>query len=194
MPRSKQALSRRLQVPAPTKKLAQGQDSSVRTSEKKRVHVSWSITSGARNGRLGAHARQASVNEPSGARLFSARSWRAARPEACQPVFSCQSWRTNGLKAPRLEIFVQRPPHVERNMSSELCRRSTLRVCSGVSVTAVSISAKTSLVRRRFSGRDWSGAPRRRCLLFVLMLSSDQSGRNARISRAFRPSSSHWRS
>ena len=52
--------------------------------------------------------------------------------------------------------------HVERDMSSELCRRSTLRVCRGVSVTAVSISARTSLVRRRFSRRDSSDVPRRR--------------------------------
>ena len=44
------------------------------------------------------------------------------------------------------------------------------------------------------SGCDLSGAPRRSCLSFDLMLSSDQSGRNARISRGFRPSSSHWHS
>ena len=80
---------------------------------------------------------------------------------------------------------------VERDMSSELSRRSTVGVCRGVSVTAVSILAKTSLVRRRFSGRDSSGAARRSCLSFVLMLSSDQSGRIARISRGFRSSSSH---
>ena len=49
---------------------------------------------------------------------------------------------------------------VKRDMSSELCRRSMLRVCRGASVTATSISARTSLVRRRFSGRDPSGAPR----------------------------------
>ena len=61
--------------------------------------------------------------------------------------------------------------NVERDMSSELCRPSTLRVCRGVSVTGTSISAKTSLVRRRFSGRDSSGAPRRSCFSFVLMLS-----------------------
>ena len=83
--------------------------------------------------------------------------------------------------------------NVERDVSSELCRRSTLRVCRGVSVPAVSIWAKTSVVRRRFSGRDWSGAPRRSCLIFVLMLSSDHSGRNARISRGITPSLSHWR-
>ena len=77
---------------------------------------------------------------------------------------------------------------VERDVSCELCRRSTLRVCRGVSVTAVSISARTSLARRRFSGRGSSDAPRRRCLIFALMFSSDQSGRNARISRGFRPS------
>ena len=41
--------------------------------------------------------------------------------------------------------------------SSELCRRSTLSVCRGVSVTAVSILARTSLV----SGRDWPREPRR---------------------------------
>ena len=82
---------------------------------------------------------------------------------------------------------------IERDMSSELCRRSTLRVCRGVSVTAVSISARTSLARRRFSGRDSSDAPRRRSLIFALMLSSDQSGRNARISRGFRPSTSETR-
>ena len=76
---------------------------------------------------------------------------------------------------------------VERDISSELCRRSTLKVCRGVSVTAVSISARTSLVRRRFSGQDWSGAPRRSFLSFVLMLSSDQSGSIARISRVFGP-------
>ena len=84
--------------------------------------------------------------------------------------------------------------NVERDISSEVCRRSTLRVCRGISVTATSISANTSVVRRRFSGRDSSVAPRRRCLIFVLMLSSDQSGRNARISRGCRPSSSHSRS
>ena len=78
--------------------------------------------------------------------------------------------------------------NVERDMSSELCRRSTIRSCRGVSVSAVSISARTSLVRRRLSGRDSSGAPRRRCLSFVLMLSSDQSGCIARIARGFRPS------
>ena len=74
---------------------------------------------------------------------------------------------------------------VERDMSSELRRRGTFRICSGVSVTAVSISAKTSLVRRLFSGWEWSGAPRRSCLSFVLMLSSDQSGRIGSISRGF---------
>ena len=58
---------------------------------------------------------------------------------------------------------------VGSDMSSELRRRSTLRVCRGVSVTDVSISANTSVVRRRFSGRDSSGAPRRRCLSFVLI-------------------------
>ena len=73
------------------------------------------------------------------------------------------------------------------------CADEARSVCRGVSVTAVSIWARTSLVRRRFSGRDWSGAPRRSCLIFVLMLSSDQSGRNASISRGFRPSTSHWR-
>ena len=72
--------------------------------------------------------------------------------------------------------------NVAGDMSSELCRRSTLRVCRGVFVTAVSIS----LVRRHFSGRDWSGALRRRCLSFALMLSSEQSDRIARISRGFR--------
>ena len=81
---------------------------------------------------------------------------------------------------------------VERDMSSELCRRSSLRVCRCVSVTATPISANTSVARRRFSRRDSSGAPRRRCLIFVLMLSS-QSGRIARISRGFRFSWSHWR-
>ena len=81
---------------------------------------------------------------------------------------------------------------VERDMSCEHCRRSTLRVCRGVSVTAVSISARTSLARRRFSGRDSSDAPRRRCLIFALF-SSDQSGRNARISRVFRPSTCETR-
>ena len=83
---------------------------------------------------------------------------------------------------------------VERDMSSELCRRSTLRVCRGVSVTETSISARASLVRRLFSGREWSGAPQRSSLIFVLMLSSDHSGRNASISRGFRPSTSRWRS
>ena len=58
--------------------------------------------------------------------------------------------------------------NVERDMSSELCRRSTLTVCRGVSVTATSISVRTSLVRHLFSGRDLSGAPRRNCLIFVL--------------------------
>ena len=69
---------------APTKKLAQRLDSFVRVSrrverdqKKKRVHVSWSITSGARNGRL----------------------W-------SQAVFSRQSRCTGGLEAPRSEIFV----------------------------------------------------------------------------------------
>ena len=126
---------------------------------------------------FGAHARQAAVNEPSGARLFSGfgveigqcgRSWRAVRAET-------------------LRLGCNARHNVDRDMSSELCRRSTFSVCSGVSVTAVLTSAKISLVRRRFSGRDWSGAPRRRCLIFVLKLSSDQSGRNARISRGFRP-------
>ena len=37
--------------------------------------------------------------------------------------------------------------NVERDISSELCRRSTLRVCRGLSVTATSISARTSLGR-----------------------------------------------
>ena len=59
---------------------------------------------------------------------------------------------------------------VKRDMSSELCWRSTLRVCRGVSVTAASISAKTSVYRRRFSGRVSSGAPRRSCLSFDLMV------------------------
>ena len=83
---------------------------------------------------------------------------------------------------------------VERDMFNELCLRSTLGVCRGVSVAAVSISADTSVFRRRLSGRDWSGAPRRSCLIFVLMLSSDKSGRIAHTSRGFRPSTSHWRS
>ena len=38
--------------------------------------------------------------------------------------------------------------NVERDISNELCRRSTLRVCRGFSVTATSISANTSVVRR----------------------------------------------
>ena len=276
VPRSKQALSRRLQVPTPTKKLAQRLDSFVRRSEKKT--------------RAREHARQASVNERSGAvqwllgreLTLCAQSWRAvqtgtgtgalpvpfpslargeiewaevwrawrpreeldvallqkrigapdgvrwsvfflppparcvcakarhamwqahvvqhlnvaskgfrcrlprtnalqhvtAKVQPCQAVLRCQSWRTDGLEAPALEDSSFRARHsVERDMSSELCRWSTLRVCRGVSVTATSISANTSVIRSRFSGRDSSGAPRRSCLIFVLMLSSDQSGR-----------------
>ena len=30
-----------------------------------------------------------------------------AKVQSCQAVFSRQSWRTDGLEAPRLEIFVQ---------------------------------------------------------------------------------------
>ena len=63
--RSKQALSRRLQHPQ--KKLAQRLDSLVRVSrrvvrDQKKVHVSWSITGAARNGRL----------------------WRARTPSICE--------------------------------------------------------------------------------------------------------------
>ena len=107
--------------------------------------------------------------------------------QPCKAVFSCQSWRTDGLEARAWRCSCSARHSVERDMSSELCRRSTLRVCHGFSVAAVSTSARTSLVRRRFSGRDWSGAPRRSCLIFVLMLSSDQSGRNAWFSAVHEP-------
>ena len=117
------------------------QDGSNETEKKKkRVHVSWSSQAVLEMAAFGAHARQASADEPSGARLFSG------------------FW---------VEVGQCAHDH---------------------------ISANTSVVRRRFSGRDSSGAPRRGCLSFVLMLPSDQSGRNARISRGFRPSTSHWRS
>ena len=66
----------------------------------------------------------------------------AAQVQSCQAVFSRQPRCTDGLEAPRLEIFVQ---------------GAALSATFPVSfVTDVSISARTSLVRR-FSGRDWSG-------------------------------------
>ena len=76
-----------------------------------------------------------------------------------------------GLKHRAWRFSCRARHNVECDRSSELCRRSTLRVCRGVSVTATSNSANTSVIRRRFSGRDSSGAHRRRCLIFVLMLS-----------------------
>ena len=78
VPRSKQALSRRLWVPAPTKNLPNGptlwslfQDGSNEIRKKKRVHVSWSSQAVLKMAALGANARQVSADEPSGARLFS---------------------------------------------------------------------------------------------------------------------------
>ena len=80
-------------------------------------------------------------------------------------------------------MMMKNVKNVDDEEKKEMKKESTLRVCRGVSFTAVSISAKASLVRRRFSGRGSSGAPRRSCLSFDLMLSSDQSDRIARISR-----------
>ena len=120
----------------------------------------------------GAHARQASVNEPSGARFFSSDrgSWRAIRAGTGTGAPSAVSHSCH-LRGGRAT-----PSSATCPVS---CRRSAPRVCRGVSVSATTISANTSVVRRRFSGRDSSGAPRRSCLIFVLMLSSDQSGRIA---------------
>ena len=78
---------------------------------------------------------------------------RHGKIQPCQAVSSCQSRATDGLKHRAWRSSWSARHSVERDMSSELCRRSTLRVCRGVSVTAASISARTSLVRRRFSGR-----------------------------------------
>ena len=72
--------------------------------------------------------------------------------------------------------------------------RSAFR--AGVSwapTTQIGIPAEELLVREHHA-RQVQGAPRRSCLIFVLMLFNDQSGRDARISRGFRPSTSHCRS
>ena len=78
VPRSKQALSRRLQAWHLQKKLVRRLDSLVRVSrrverdqKKIRVHVSWSSQAVLKMAAFGAHARQASADEPNGARLFS---------------------------------------------------------------------------------------------------------------------------
>ncbi len=77
VPRYKHALSRRLQVPAHTKKHAQWLDSWVRVSRRverdQEKRCTWAGPSQAvlEMATSGAHARQASVNEFSGARLFS---------------------------------------------------------------------------------------------------------------------------
>ena len=51
------------------------------------------------------------------------------------------------------------------------------------SASVISISGNTCVIRHF-----WCGTPRRNCLFFVLMLSSDHSDCVARISRDFRPS------
>ena len=139
------------------------------------------------------------MNEPSGARLFSG-FWveigQCAHDHGAQfelrranPFSAVNRGARTGLKHRAWRSSCSACHTVERDMFSELCRRSTLRVCRGVSVTATSISARSSLDRRLFSGRDWSGAPPLSCLIFVLVVSSDQSGRNARTSNRSNTSS-----
>ena len=117
-----------------------------------------------------------------------------AKAQPCQAVLRCQSWRTDGLEAPRLEIFVwgapqRRARHFQRTLPSEHAQSLPRPLGHG------HFNLGQNLTRsRRFTRRGSFGPPRRRCLIFVLMLSSDQSGRDARISRGFRPSTSHWRS
>ena len=75
----------------------------------------------------------------------------AAKVQSCQAFFSRQSRCTDGLEAPRLEIFLHGATKSSATCPVSSAERRTLRVCRGVSVTAVSISARPSLVRRRFT-------------------------------------------
>ena len=110
-----------------------------------------------------------------------------AKVQSCHAVFSRQSQCTDGLASTALggDLRAGARHNVERDMSSELRRRSTLRVCRGVSFAAVSISQHFPSFAAATAGGNWSAAPRRSCLIFVLMLSRDQSGHIARISRGF---------
>ena len=118
-----------------------------------------------------------------------------AKFQPCQAVLCCQSRRTDGLEAPRLEIFMQRP-------ATELSATCPASCADGARSESAAASRSRPFRSRpkphsfaaASADGDSSGAPRRSCLSFVLILSSDQSGRIASISRGFRPSSSHWRS
>ena len=102
-----------------------------------------------------------------------------AKAQSCQAVFrsSCQRWPRTGLKHRDISGHEL---HAD-GARSQLCRRKTSQC-----LPRRRVSAKTSVVRRRFSERDWSGAPRRNCLTLRLdALHATSLAALRRISRGF---------